>query len=105
LLCAWRIDLRDVVAEGLERRDLDPDGERVADQSTRGTNGNCPLQDKDQTMGYSTPKTPFDLTEFLSQTGKPKFVRKSVWNRRPAVTPKAPDTPVEPTARQAPDPV
>lgn len=56
-------------------------------------------------MGYSTPKTPFDLTEFLSQTGKPKFVRKSVWNRRPAATPKAPDTPVEPTARQAPDPV
>lgn len=63
-----------------------------------------PYQDKDQTMGYSTPKTPFDLTAFLNQEGRPQFVRKSAWNRRPAVTQNAPDAPVEPTGRQAPDP-
>ena len=43
-------------------------------------------------MGYSTSKPPFDLTEFLGQKGKPKFVRKPVWNRRPAETPKEADT-------------
>ncbi len=44
-------------------------------------------------MGYSTTKPPFDLTEFLSQKGKPKFARKPVWNRQPAVTPTEADTP------------
>ena len=43
-------------------------------------------------MGYSTPKPKFDLKEFLSQKGKPKFSRKSAWNRRPADTSKAADT-------------
>ena len=56
-------------------------------------------------MGYSTPKTPFDLTEFLSQKGKPQSGRKPAWNRRPAVTPKAPDAPAEPTAVPASDQV
>jgi hypothetical protein len=64
----------------------------------------APFHEKDQIMGYSTPKTPFNLAEFLSQTGKPKSMRKSTWNRRPAVTQKAPDAPVEPTDRQVPDP-
>ena len=52
-------------------------------------------------MGYSTPKRPFDLTEFLSQKGKPQHVRKPAWNRRPAVTPKAPDAHVDPLAPDA----
>lgn len=56
-------------------------------------------------MGFSTPKTPFDLAAFLSQKGKPQYARKPAWNRRPAVMPKAPDSQVEPPARQAPDPV
>lgn len=49
-------------------------------------------------MGYSTPKKPFDLTEFLNQKGKPQSARKPVWNRRPAVAPKATDTLVDPSA-------
>lgn len=54
-------------------------------------------------MGYSTPKKPFDLTEFLSQKGKPSFSRKPSWNRRPTATPKTPDAPAEPAACPVPD--
>lgn len=61
--------------------------------------------DKDKPMGYSTPKKPFDLTEFLNQKGKPPFARKPAWNRRPAVTPNAPDAPIEPGDRRMLDPV
>lgn len=50
-------------------------------------------------MGYSTPKPKFDLKEFLSQKGKPKFARNSAWNRRPADTSKAADTLVTHTAK------
>jgi len=32
-------------------------------------------------MGYSTPKTPFDLAEFLSQKAKPGAGRKPSWRR------------------------
>lgn len=35
-------------------------------------------------MGFSTPKTPFNLADFLSQKGTPQRSRKPVWNRRPA---------------------
>lgn len=51
-----------------------------------------PPHERDQTMGYSTPKTPFDLKEFLSHKGKPQSARKPVWNRRPAVAPTQADT-------------
>lgn len=44
-------------------------------------------------MGFSTPKTPFDLRAFLSQKGKPQAARRPAWNRQSAVTPKASDTP------------
>jgi hypothetical protein len=56
-------------------------------------------------MGYSSPKKPFDLTEFLSQPGKPPFSRKPSWNRRPAMGPKAVEAQVKPTAGPDPDPV
>lgn len=105
MLCAGRVAWRDVDAEGSERRDLDPDGQRVANQYVEPAGQTAPAHDKDQTMGYSTPKTPFDLTAFLNQEGRPQFARKPAWNRRPTVTPKAPDAPVEPTGRRAPDPV
>lgn len=36
-------------------------------------------------MGFSTPKTPFNLAEFLSQKGSPRSMRKPTWKRRPAV--------------------
>lgn len=54
-------------------------------------------------MGYSTPKKPLDLTEFLSQKGKPRSARRPSWNRRLAVAPKTPDAPVEPVACPASD--
>ncbi len=54
-------------------------------------------------MGYSTPKKPLDLTEFLSQKAKPQSGRRPAWNRRPAATPNAPTSPVEPAACPAPD--
>lgn len=38
-------------------------------------------------MGYSTPKTPFNLTEFLSQKAAPRSYRKPVWGRKPASRP------------------
>ena len=38
-------------------------------------------------MGYSTPKTPFDLAEFLSQKAAPRSYRKPVWGRKPASMP------------------
>jgi hypothetical protein len=54
-------------------------------------------------MGYSSPKKPFDLTEFLSQKSKPPFSRKPSWNRRPAATPKAADPQVEQSVAPAKD--
>lgn len=46
-------------------------------------------------MGYSTPKKPFDLGEFLSQKGSVRSGRKPTWQRRspaaPAATPEAED--------------
>lgn len=33
-------------------------------------------------MGYSTPKTPFDLTKFLDQKAAPRSYRKPVWARK-----------------------
>jgi hypothetical protein len=35
-------------------------------------------------MGFSTPKTPFNLADFLSQKGTPRSSRKPAWSRRPA---------------------
>lgn len=40
-------------------------------------------------MGYSTPKTPFNLAEFLSQKSAPRSYRKPVWGRKPASKPAA----------------
>lgn len=54
-------------------------------------------------MGYSSPKKPFDLSEFLSQKGKPPFSRKANWNRRPAAAPKAADAQVEKAVAPAED--
>lgn len=54
-------------------------------------------------MGFSSPKKPFDLTEFLSQKGKPPFSRKPNWNRRPAATPDTTDAQVEQAAAPAKD--
>lgn len=34
-------------------------------------------------MGFSTPKTPFNLSEFLSQKGTPRNSRKPNWKRAP----------------------
>lgn len=67
-----------------------------------GQSALAPSHAKDQTMGYSTPKPPFDLTEFLTKKGKPQSGRKPAWNRRPAVAPKAADTPVAPDESQTP---
>lgn len=36
-------------------------------------------------MGFSTPKTPFNLAEFLSQKGSPRNSRKPMWKRRSLV--------------------
>lgn len=41
-------------------------------------------------MGYSTPKKPFDLGEFLSEKGSVRSGRKPTWQRR------APPAPAEP---------
>ncbi|QLQ18044.1 MAG: hypothetical protein HZT43_04030 [Exiguobacterium profundum] len=41
-------------------------------------------------MGYSTPKKPFDLGEFLSEKGSVRSGRKPTWQRRapaPAAAP------------------
>ena len=35
-------------------------------------------------MGYSTPKKPFDLGEFLSQKATTRAIRKPTWQRRGA---------------------
>ena len=34
-------------------------------------------------MGFSTPKTPFNLADFLSQKGAPRTSRKPNWKRAP----------------------
>ncbi len=34
-------------------------------------------------MGFSTPKTPFNLSDFLSQKGTPRNSRKPNWKRAP----------------------
>ena len=34
-------------------------------------------------MGFSTPKTPFNLADFLSQKGAPRTSRKPSWKRSP----------------------
>jgi hypothetical protein len=55
-------------------------------------------------MGYSTPKKPFDLTEFLAEKPTRRAVR---WNRRPmtsaAAAPDDAGTP-PPPAPDRPDP-
>lgn len=38
-------------------------------------------------MGISTPKTPFNLAEFLSQKAPPGSRRKPAWNRPRAAAP------------------
>ena len=38
-------------------------------------------------MGVSTPKTPFNLAEFLSQKAPPGSRRKPAWNRPRAAAP------------------
>lgn len=44
-------------------------------------------------MGFSTPKTPFNLSEFLSQKGTPRNSRKPNWKRAPqAPLPEAEET-------------
>jgi hypothetical protein len=43
-------------------------------------------------MGYSTPKKPFDLGEFLSQKGSVRSGRKPTWQRR---APAVPDEPAD----------
>ena len=46
-------------------------------------------------MGFSTPKTPFNLSEFLSQKGTPRNSRKPNWKRAPqAPLPEVEDTEV-----------
>ncbi|MFE3838807.1 hypothetical protein [Pseudogemmobacter sonorensis] len=40
-------------------------------------------------MGYSTPKEPFNLAEFLSQKAAPRSYRKPVWGRKSASKPTA----------------
>jgi len=46
------------------------------------------LKKEEREMGYSTPKTPFDLTEFLGQKATSKSYRRPVWGRKPAIKPK-----------------
>ncbi|MCL7466765.1 hypothetical protein [Phaeovulum sp. NW3] len=46
-------------------------------------------------MGYSTPKKPLNLVEFLSQKGKPRSVRKPAWNMRPGTAKPPCDKPEE----------
>ncbi len=57
-------------------------------------------------MGISTPKTPFNLAEFLSQKATPGQRRKPAWNRPRSAAPAAmddtPDTDIDPT-RTTPD--
>ncbi|NBE08108.1 hypothetical protein [Paragemmobacter ruber] len=43
-------------------------------------------------MGISTPKTPFNLAEFLSQKATPGARRKPAWNRPRAAAPTPDDT-------------
>jgi hypothetical protein len=43
------------------------------------------LNCKGPDMGYSTPKTPFDLTKFLDQKAAPRSYRKPVWARKSIV--------------------
>lgn len=38
-------------------------------------------------MGYSTPKAPFNLAEFLSHKAAPRSYRKPVWGGRLASRP------------------
>lgn len=53
-------------------------------------------------MGFSTPKTPFNLSEFLSQKGTPRNSRKPNWKRAPqAPLPEAEDTEVIESAEAA----
>lgn len=42
-------------------------------------------------MGVSTPKTPFNLAEFLSQKAPPGSRRKPAWNRPRAAAPTTDD--------------
>ncbi len=43
-------------------------------------------------MGISTPKTPFNLAEFLSQKATPGARRKPAWNRPRNAAPTPEDT-------------
>lgn len=45
-------------------------------------------------MGFSTPKKPFDLKDFLSQKGVPRSNRRPNWKR-------APSTPTEETQTES----
>ncbi len=50
-------------------------------------------------MGYSTPKIPFNLAEFLSQKAAPRSYRKPVWRQKPVSRPTTgenPDTDTDP---------
>lgn len=50
-------------------------------------------------MGYSTPKTPFSLADFLSQKALPRSYRKPAWGRKPATkltVGESPDTDASP---------
>jgi hypothetical protein len=51
-------------------------------------------------MGYSTPKKPFDLKEFLAETPKRRSVR---WNR-PPVAPAADEAAAPPPEPDVPEP-
>lgn len=56
-------------------------------------------------MGFSTPKTPFNLSEFLSQKGTPRNARKPNWKRAPqAPLPEVEDTEVIESAETAESP-
>jgi hypothetical protein len=53
-------------------------------------------------MGFSTPKTPFNLSEFLSQKGTPRNSRKPNWKRAPqAPLPEVEETEVIESAETA----
>lgn len=45
------------------------------------------MSGKDSIMGVSTPKTPFNLAEFLSQKAPPGSRRKPAWNRPRSAAP------------------
>jgi hypothetical protein len=52
-------------------------------------------------MGFSTPKTPFNLAEFLSEKAPPRSSRKPSWKRSMARSANVAETESVPDATEA----